>query len=69
MIQSTGSPRYEIERLAHTTGLRVWVNDHSEYPEAAAQLLQAANRLDIVPFVMLFDVGEDSHALVLLADD
>ena len=69
MIESAESPRYEIGRLAHTTGLRIWVEDHTHYPEAAAQLLRAANRMGIVPHVLLFDVDEESHALILLADD
>ena len=69
MIQSAESPTYEVLRLARTPGLRVWAEDHTHCPEAATQLLRAANRMDIVPHVLLLGVDEDSHDLVNTAAD
>ncbi len=61
-------PRPAIERLAYTTGLRVWVRDTADLPEGAAQLLEAANRLDIVPLVILLEFVDDDWSVVLLGD-
>lgn len=68
MTQPTPSPRPTLERLSYTTGLRVWVRDTVDLPEGSARLLEAANRLDIVPLVILFEFHDDEWSIALLAD-
>ena len=68
MQEATKSERYEITRLKHMTGIRTWVDDPESFPEAAARLLQAANRVEITPAVMLFELGEGQWNISLLGE-
>jgi len=65
MLESANPGRYEIDHLKYTTGLRTWARDHHCLPEAAAQLLEAANRIELTPSVMLIEFGENSWQVVL----
>ena len=65
MLESINSERYEIDHLKYTTGLRTWAKDHHCLPEAAAQLLEAANRLELTPSVMLIEFSGDNWQVIL----
>ena len=65
MLDSLNPGRYQIDHLKYTTGLRTWVKDHHGLPEAAAQLLEAANRIELTPSVMLIEYGDEHWQVIL----
>ena len=68
MQEAIESKRYRISRLKYMTGIRLWVDDPESFPEPAAQLLQAANRVELTPAVMLFELGEEQWSISLLGN-
>lgn len=66
---TTDTPHPKLDRLAHTTGLQAWARDTEELPEAAARLLVTANRMAIVPHVILFDLQDGDWSVALLGDN
>jgi len=68
MHKSVETKRSEISRLKYMTGIRLWADDPESFPEAAARLLQAANRVELTPAVMLFEFGEEQWSISLLGE-
>jgi len=68
MQEAKKSERYEISRLKYMTGIRLWADSPESFPEAAARLLQAANRVELTPAVMLFEFGEEQWNISLLGE-
>jgi hypothetical protein len=59
----------EIARLPHLKGLRAWATELDELPNVAADLLQATNRLQLIPIAIIFDFCDGEWAVALVADD
>ncbi len=70
MTQPDPSPHPTIDRLPYTTGLRAWLRDLSDMPQSASRLLEAAERLDIMPLVIFFEYHADSdyRCMILLGE-
>lgn len=57
------------ETLSRLKGLRVWADRIDDLPQAACTLLEAANRQEITPAAILFELCEDSWNVYLVGDD
>jgi len=59
----------KLEPLTQVVGLRTWVKELEDLPNAVCSLVEAANRQEITPGVIFFEYCDDEWHVALFGED
>ena len=61
--------QFKPEPLTHVTGLRVWVKELEDLPDAVSGLVETANHQEITPIAILFEFCDGQWHVALFGDN